>query len=442
LKKYLLSLSIREDGASRFGVDNRWGSFPSISTGWIISDENFAKGWSFVKYLKLRAEYGVVGNFNIGDYSQYANISSTNYILGKALVLGRSPSSIANSNLTWETTSGINLGLDIAVINNRLSFSYDYYDKSTNNMLYQTDIPAGTGFTNIQDNIGEFHFWGHEFALNSKNFVKKFIWNTDFNISFNRNKVIKLGTNNEPLGATTAFNVSNCSRTAVGHPIGQLYGYVSDGVYMTQQEFDSQPKYITSKVGTARFKDISGPNNVPDGKIDIYDRTFIGNPSPKFYFGVTNTFSYKNFDLNIIIAGAYDQDKEIAIKGWINTLNGAFNVEKEVIDRWRSIENPGAGRFGRTLTGTAISGWAQSYYVEDASYLTVKNITLGYKLPKIKYVSKARIFLSIQQAWVFTNYHGSNPESSVWGLNALNEGIDAGSYPVPRTIAVGLNFNF
>lgn len=441
-KKYLLTASIRRDGSSRFGSDNRWGDFPSVSAGWIVSEENFMKDLSIVSFMKLRAEYGATGNFNIGDYSQFANISPSNYVFGNSLVSGRSPSSIGNRELTWETTNGMDVGLDIAFFNNRVAFTFDFYKKSTASLLYQTDIPAGTGFLNIQSNIGQFDFWGYEFALSTKNLVGQLKWNTDLNISLSRNKVIKLGTNDQPIGATTAFNASNASRTAVGHPIGQIFGYVSDGVYMTQEEFDSQPKSINSKVGTARFKDISGPNGVPDGKIDVNDRTFIGNPTPRFIFGMTNTFSYKRFDLNIIMAGAYKQDKIIAIESWTRSTAGNFNIQKIMKDRWRSIENPGAGIIGRTLSGTATSGNAQSNYVDDASYLTIKNIALGYTLPTIKYIRSARIFASIQQALVFTKYRGSNPETSVWGLNGLNEGLDGGMYPVPRVFALGVNFNF
>jgi TonB-linked SusC/RagA family outer membrane protein len=441
-RKYLLTASIRRDGSSRFGSEKRWGNFPSVSAGWILSEENFAKNWSTVSFLKLRAEYGATGNFNIGDYSQFANISPSNYVFGNSLASGESSSSIGNRELTWETTNGMDLGLDVAFFNDRATFTFDYYKKSTEGLLYQTDIPGGTGFLNIQSNIGQFDFWGYEFALSTKNFVRKFKWNTDFNISLSRNKVIKLGTNNQPIGSTAAFNTSNSSRTAVGHPIGQIFGYVSDGVYMTQEEFDKQPKMINSKVGTARFKDISGPQGVPDGKIDAYDRTFIGNPTPKFIFGMTNTLSYKKFDLNIIATGAYKQDKILAIMGFSRSTSGNFNVEKILKDRWRSIENPGAGIIGRTLTGTSTAGLAQSNYVYDASYLTIKNITLGYALPMIKYIRSARIFASIQQAFVFTKYKGSNPETSVWGLNGLNEGLDGGMYPVPRTFALGVNFNF
>jgi TonB-dependent starch-binding outer membrane protein SusC len=439
--KYLISASLRSDGSSRFGVDNRWGSFPSISAGWIISDENFADGWSTLSYLKLRAEWGIVGNFNIGDYRQYPNMSNTNYVFG-GLASGRSPSSIGNAALTWETTEGINLGLDLAAFRDRVSFAFDYYNKTTSDMLYQIDIPRGSGFGEIQSNIGEFNFWGYEFALRSRNMVGNFNWSTDLNVSLPRNLVKSLGTNDQPIGAVDHYVVSNSSLTAVGHPIGMLYGFVSDGVYMTQEEFDNQPKNVSSRVGSARYLDLSGPNGIPDGIIDIYDRTFIGNPNPKVIFGFSNNFAYKNFDLNIIMAGAYGQDKILAINGWVESLEGLFRPQRYLAERWRSPENPGAGIIGRTLTGsTAFNRVAQSRYVQDASYLTVKNITLGYTLPRINYVRGARVYLSIQQALVITKYQGSQPETSVHGLNALNEGIDAAPYPVPRTISLGVNLN-
>ena len=437
--KYLLSASVRRDGSSRFGSENRWGTFPSVSAGWIISDEEFAKGWwSGLSYLKIRAEYGYAGNFNIGNYSQFGNIASTNYVFGDQLVQGRSPISIGNPYLTWETTRGMDVGLDIGLFNDRVAVTFDYYDKNTTDMLYQVDIPYGAGFPNIQDNIGEFHFWGYEFGASTKNMVGSFRWNTDFNISFNRNKVIQLGTNNTPIGGIGNYSTS-IWRTEVGRPIGQFYGYVFDGIYMTQEEFDSQPKHLTSAVGTMRMKDV---NN--DGVIDTKDKTYIGNPNPKFIFGINNTFAYKNFDMNVVMSGAYGGKMYYAMAEWSETLEGAFNVEKHVKDRWRSPENPGAGIVGRTLSGTTeFPRNVQSRLVLDASYLTVKNITLGYTLPKItEYLSSTRIFASIQQALVLTKYRGSSPEASLNGLNGLQEGVDFNPYPVPRTFALGLNLNF
>ena len=436
--KYILSASFRRDGSSRFGSKNRWGSFPAVSAGWVISDEDFAKGLPAVNYLKLRAEYGVTGNFNIGNYAQFGNISSANYVFGDALAAGSARTSVGNNNLTWETTKGIDIGLDVAAFHDRLALSFDYYSKSTVSMLYQTDIPWATGFSNIQDNIGDFHFWGYEVGLNTRNLVGSFKWNTNFNISIDRNEAIKLGVNNEPIWSPEDPYIINCSRTAVGHPLGLFYGFVSDGVYMTQQEFDTQPKEATSQVGTVRFKDVNG-----DGVIDMNDRTYIGNPNPKFTFGLTNTFTYKNFDLNIIMSGAYRQDKARTILEWSEILEGNFNVEKYVIDRWRSLDNPGAGIIPRSLSGTVVlAESAQSRWIEDASYLTIKNITLGYTLPKIQYVSKARVFVTIQQALVLTKYKGANPEASRNQLNGLNQGLDESAYPVARAFAFGLDFRF
>jgi TonB-dependent starch-binding outer membrane protein SusC len=436
--KYLLSASLRRDGSSRFGADNRWGTFPAISAGWIISDEDFAKSIPTLSYLKLRAEYGYAGNFNIGNYSQFGNIASTNYVFGNALVQGRSPVSIGNSKLTWETTRGMDVGLDIGLFNDRLSLTLDYYDKNTTDMLYQVDLPYGTGFPSIQDNIGEFHFWGYEFGASTKNLTGNFEWGTDFNVSFNRNEVIQLGTNNTPIGGFGNYS-STIWKTEVGRPIGQFYGYVFDGIYMNQGEYDSQPKHFTSKVGTIRYKDING-----DGVIDIKDKTYIGNPNPKFIFGINNTFAYKNFDMNVVMSGAYGGKMYYSLAEWTETLEGIFNVERYMKDRWRSPENPGKGIIGRSLSGTTeFPRNVQDRLALDASFLTVKNITLGYTLPKFtNYVDRARVYLSIQQALVLTKYKGANPEASHNGLNGLNEGIDVSPYPIPRTYALGVNFNF
>ncbi|WP_245189582.1 SusC/RagA family TonB-linked outer membrane protein [Lunatimonas salinarum] len=437
--KYLLSVSARRDGSSRFGSENRWGTFPSVSGGWIISDENFAMNLPKISYLKLRAEYGHAGNFNIGNYSQFGNIASTNYVFSNALAQGRSPISIGNPFLTWETTVGTDIGLDVGLFDDRVSLVLDFYDKRTTNMLYQVDIPNGTGFSNIQDNIGEFHFWGYEFGINARVLrTNSFTWNSDFNISFNRNKVIQLGTNNTPIGGIGNYS-STIWKTEVGRPIGQFYGYVFDGLYMTQEEFDSQPKHVTSSVGTIRYKDVNG-----DGVINVDDKTYIGNPNPKFFFGFNNSFNYKKFDMNIVMSGSYGGKMYYALAEWTETLEGIFNVEKYMADRWRSPENPGNGIIGRSLSGTTeFPRNVQDRLALDASHLTVKNFTIGYTFSEFsKHIKSARVFTSIQQALVLTRYKGANPESSWQGLNGLQEGVDISPYPVPRTFALGLNFNF
>lgn len=441
-EKYLLSASLRQDGSSRFGSRSKWGTFPSISAGWIISEEEFAKNWSSISYLKVRAEYGVVGNNNIGNYTQYGNVTTTDYVFNNELVSGRSQTSLENNELTWETTSGIDVGIDMYIFKDRIGLMADYYDKTTDDMLYQIDIPWGSGFSNIQSNIGEIHTWGYEFSLNSRNFVKEFKWKTDLNISFPRNKVIQLGTNNTPIGAYGDWT-GNVNRTAVGHPAGMFWGYVSDGVYMTQEEFDTQPKHITSQVGSAKYKDVSGLDGIPDGKITVEDKTFIGNPNPDFIFGITNTFSYKNFDLDISASGTYGNDVFIGSKEWGETLEGIFNIEKYMIDRWRSPEDPGSGIIPRTLSSTLpFNRVPQSRYVEDGTHLTINNITLSYTLPHNKILGKTRLYFSVQQALVLTNYSGPNPEASNWGLNGLREGVDSAAYPLPRRLSIGIDITF
>ncbi|AKP53479.1 SusC/RagA family TonB-linked outer membrane protein [Cyclobacterium amurskyense] len=437
--KYLLSLSVRRDGSSRFGSENRWGTFPSVSAGWIISDEPFMADFTDLSYLKIRGEYGHAGNFNIGNYSQFGNISSTNYVFGGTLAQGRSPVSIGNPFLTWETTKGIDLGVDVGLFNDKVSLVFDFYDKRTNNMLYQVDIPYGTGYPNIQDNIGEFHFWGYEFGIHASVIeTAQFQWNSDFNISFNRNKVIQLGTNNTPLGGIGNYS-STIWKTEVGQPIGQFYGYVFDGIYKTQEEFDSQPTHFTSSVGTIRYKDIN-----EDGVINVDDKTYIGNPNPKFFYGFNNNFYYKNFDMNIVISGSYGGKMYYSLAEWSETLEGIFNVERYMKDRWRSLEDPGDGIIGRSLSGTTeFPRNVQDRLALDASHLTFKNITLGYSLPEFsEFVSSSRVFLSLQNAFVLTPYKGANPESSWQGLNGLQEGVDISPYPIPRTYALGVNFNF
>jgi len=436
--RYLLSAALRGDGSSRFGSDKKWGSFPSVSLGWIVSDEGFLKENDKVSFLKLRASYGIVGNNNIGNYTSIALMGPANYVFNGALAQGLSITSLGNPILSWERTKQLDLGFELGLLNDRISLTYDYYHKKTDGMLYPVELPRASGFSSVQTNIGAFKFWGHEIGISSKNLTGELNWSTDFNITFNRNEVLQLGTNDTPIGGFS--DQGDFNRTAVGHPIGQFYGYVYDGVYMTQEEFDSQPKHQSSQIGTVRMKDL---NN--DGVIDNNDRTFIGDPNPDFIFGLTNNFRYKDWDLSFLIAGSVGGETMAATYENIENLDGVFNVRKEMINAWRSPENPGNGEVPRTLVGTTdLFRFTNSRWVYNASYLSLRNITLGrnFAIKNNEYIKNIRAYVSVQEALMLTKYPGLNPEVSARADNPLQLGVDQTAYPVPRTFTFGINVGF
>jgi TonB-dependent starch-binding outer membrane protein SusC len=446
--RYLISLAARRDGCSRFGANEKYGTFPSASIGWVASKENFMeKTRDIISFLKLRVSYGLVGNYNIGNYSSLSSIGTANYAFNDVLAAGRAKSNLGNPDLTWETTNQFDIGFDLGLFKDRVFILYDYYRKTTNGLLYAIDIPNASGFTSIQSNIGQFDFWGHEFGVQTRNFVGDFNWSTSLTLTLDRNLVKKLGKNDTPIGGYQE-NVDYV-RTEVGHPIGQFYGYVYEGVFMNAAELAEGPvitQYGGSDVGSVRLKDISGPDGVPDGKIDYqYDKDFIGDPNPDFVFGITNNFTYKNFDLNIDFAGKVGGDIFMVDLFSTENIDGVFNVRKAVKDRWRSEENPGAGVYPR-CNSNPLHRFNNSHQVFDATYLTLKNITLGYNIPVSGKISKvfksARVYISSQNTFVLTNYPGMNPEASSSGLNGLNEGRDETRYPVPSVWTIGANINF
>lgn len=443
--RYMLQATFRRDGSSRFGPENRYASFPSVSAGWVVSDEAFMNPVKDVmNYLKLRASYGLTGNYNIGDYSYIANMKSANYVLNGTLASGQALSNIGNNTLTWEESKQFDIGIDLGFFNDRLTIMYDYYFKKTDGLLYQVNLPISTGFGNIAANVGQFDNWGHEIDIQSRNLIGDFKWKTNLNLTIARSKVKELSTNNVPIGGNDEYYDWN--RLEVGKPIGVFSGYVFDGVYMTQEEFDSQPKHATSDIGTVRMKDISGPDGTPDGKIDIYDRTIIGDPNPDLMYGLTNEFSWKNFDLSILVNGQIGGDVFLGAYENMLNLDGVFNVLKDVKNRWRSPENPGNGKIPRTKTNTTqLYRMNHSGWVYNASYLTLKNITLGYTIP-IKpnnYISKARVYFTAQQLFTWTKYPGTNPEintSNTFSWQGM--GVDRTATPIPKTFSIGCNITF
>ncbi len=436
--KYLLSAAVRRDGSSRFGVDKKWGTFPSVSAGWLLSSEDFLKDNTLISFLKLRGSYGVVGNNNIGNYTSIAMMGTTNYTFGNILNQGLSITSLGNTLLSWEKTNQWDVGLDLSLFENRLNFHYDYYHKVTDGMLYPIELPRASGFSSISTNIGSFKFWGHELGINAKVMDREdFQWNTDFNISFNRNEVVKLGTNNTPIGGYS--DQADFNRTEVGKPIGQFYGYVFDGVYMNEAEFQAAPKHISSQVGTVRMKDLNG-----DGVIDNKDRTFLGDPNPDFIFGVNNTFSYKSWDLALLFTGSVGAQTMAAVYENTENIDGVFNMRKEMLNVWRSEEDPGNGQVPRTLTGTTgLYRFTNSRWVHDADYLSLKNITLGKRFDlHSEYIKSVRVYGSVQEAFMWTKYPYANPEVSTSGHNPLALGVDQTAYPIPRTYTIGINVGF
>ncbi len=445
--KYMFGASMRRDGSSRFGSDNRWGNFPSLSAGWIISDEAFLQGIEKVSFAKLRASYGIIGNNNIGNYTQYALVNNTvNAVFGSTVASGAAVTSLSNTNLGWETTKQLDIGLDLGLLGDRITFTYDYYRKNTTNLLYSVQVAQEAGFSNYNDNIGEIKFWGHEFAVNSRNTTGKLKWTTNANISFNRNMVMALADGIDRVYGT--FHI-----TKVGHPFGQFYGHISQGVYMNAADLANSPKVPgRSTVGSIKLTDQNGDGIITNGG-DFDDRVIMGNPFPKFLYGITNTLQYGNFDFTVVGSGSYGN--QLLVRHLYSTANldAVFNMVDGVKYRFRSEANPGKGFYGTTVGGGNVTGierdWMNSRFVADASFFTIKNITLGYSIgTKNKLFKSARVYASVQQAYVFTKYWGGpNPETSAQSNGQgdggnLSPGIDLSNYPVPRTYSLGVNLNF
>lgn len=441
--RYLLQGAIRRDGSSRFGDNQRYGNFPSISAGWVVSDEKFMDRFSFLNLMKIRASYGVTGNnFFPGYYAAQATIGKYYYEFGGASVAGQTINRLANNDLRWERNKQFDLGLDLSLFNNRLNFTYDYYHKISDGLIMQRPIPKASGFTSILDNVGAIELWGHEFTVNSSNLTGKLKWTTNLNISFDRNLIKNLVSPGYIRRNNTVS--SDYYRQQEGHHLGEFYGFVFLGLYKDANDLANSAKYgSASDVGTIKVKDVNG-----DGVIDdVNDRTFIGDPTPTFTGGLTNNFVYKNWDLNIHMAFSVGGKILNAAKWAYQTnLDGSRVMLAAAADRWRSPENPGSGVYPRTKTGTTAMGrQVNSQWVEDGSYLTAKNISLGYRFNLgDKFLMRSlRVYTSVQQAFVFTKYSGMNPEINFAGLDpTLGIGVDENAYPIPRTFSFGVSATF
>ncbi|SKD08874.1 TonB-linked outer membrane protein, SusC/RagA family [Chitinophaga ginsengisegetis] len=443
--KYLVTATVRSDGSSRFGPNNRWGTFPSVALGWRVSQEDFMKSSRVFSDLKVRASYGFSGNFNIGNYTYMSSIGTSDYVLGGALNGGRVMNTLGNPNLGWERMRELNIGVDVGLLKDRIYLTIDAYKRNTQDLLLNVEVPQSSGFTTVTENSGDMENKGLEIGISSRNMeTKSFTWTTNFNIAFNRNKVLALGKDNAPIysGNSSEGNPTNVS--IVGQPLAMLYGYVFDGIYQNQAEVDKGPAFPGAIPGNIRFKDING-NGVINPREDF---AIIGNPYPDFNWGLTNILNYKKFDLRVLVVGSMGADRLHATNDYNGNIDGVFNVRKDVANRWRSESNPGNGKVPTTNgsgRGRVMYRDVSSLTVEKNNYAWVKNITLGYSLPKMGFVESARVYVSVQNAILFTNYSG-NPEVTNYmgkgGSGALVPGIDYSSYPVPRIYSLGANLSF
>lgn len=452
--KYLITASFRSDGSSRFGENSKWGNFPSFALAWRLSDENFMKNINWLNNLKLRSSYGVTGNNEIGDYSHYAIVKSRSYNqypLGLGLgatVGGISPTNFANKNLTWETTTQVDFGLDAGLFDGRLEFSFDIYNKKTDNLLYNVIIPDISGFNSALQNIGKIENKGWEVSIVSRNIQKRNIfWETKLSLSHNNNKVLSLSgaVGDRVFGSTAGGGSTNV--TMIGYPIGSFWGYLSDGIYVNNQEVLDYPITaggVSPSPGDRRYIDLDN-NQI----LDDNDMTIIGNPLPDLSFGLTNNFKIGNFDASLFINGMYGNEVLNLTKRYFTRGRGDENGTVDYYNnRWKSESEPGDGNTTRAIypTNQYANGRVASNLVEDGSFIRLSNLTLGYTVDKYKFepigVENIRFYLTIQNLYTFTKYSGFDPEVSANGVNPLSAGIDSGSYPIPRTFMLGLNINF
>ncbi|GAA4412823.1 TonB-dependent receptor [Nibrella viscosa] len=443
--KYYLTASFRTDGSSRFGSENKYGIFPSAAVAWRISDEQFLKDVRSVSEMKLRASYGETGNNNIGNYEHFATINYLKYALGETAASGFAPGKLANPDLTWEKQKSLNLGIDAAFFNNRITLNVDYFRSRNTDLLLNVNIPGITGFSNTLQNIGEIQNTGWEFVASAVAVNKAIRWSTDFNISTFRNQVVKLGPNGDPI--YVGANV-----TMIGQPIGMFFGWLTDGIFLNQAEVDKGPVFAPgtrnrSRPGDTRFVDVSGPSGKPDGIIDNFDRTIMGSPYPDFYYGMTNNVSYKNLTLSISIQGSQgNQVVNMARNGALST-RGRIPALAYLNNYWKSETDIGDGKTVRPNdqpTGNVRGNFSQRF-VDNGSYLRVNNVTLSYALPNPIYqklgLNAARVYLNATNPLIFTKYTNFNPDVSN-SENPLTPGVDNNDYPLPKSIILGLNIAF
>jgi TonB-linked SusC/RagA family outer membrane protein len=439
LDRYMATVTIRSDRSSRFGWGNQTGVFPSASVGWEVTQEPFMQGVTFFSQLKPRFSYGIAGNFSIPNYGSIGLVGSDPYVFGDVLVPGATPRTMGNRDLTWETTRQVNMGLDMGFLGDRMYGTFDYYVSNTEDLLLNVNVPSSTGFATVLTNIGEVRNSGFEAQLSSRNLVGRFQWTTDLSYGSNSNVVQRLGPEGDPIISEGAAGVRHITR--VGGEVGAYYGYVHDGIYMTRADLDSAPIDLEGNVslGDIRFKDING-----DGVIDAADRTEIGSYNPDWTWGLTNRFNWGNLDLSIFFHGVVGREVLNLTRRHM-AEGGNFNHYRNLVGNyWKSSEEPGDGwnpKPDRNYHGNG--NRPSDFHVEDGSYVSFKNVTLGYDLAETSRVGQllggsARMYVSVTNVFMWTDYWGWNPEASIQA-DGLTPGQDYGAYPLMRALQFGID---
>ncbi|GAB2796294.1 TonB-dependent receptor [Rhabdobacter roseus] len=425
--KYLLTASLRRDGSSRYSEGNKWGLFPSAAVAWRVSNEEFLRNSTLISELKFRASWGLTGSQAISPYSTLNQLSAGRTVFNDALFTTFAPGTTLPGNLKWETTEQIDVGIDLGIFRNRVLFTADYYIKNTRDLLNTVRLPSSLGFTTTIQNVGAVQNKGLELGLDGRIFTGAFEWDLNANISFNRNKVVTLYGGDDILGGTVNVVVVNDVANILreGQPIGRFWGYQEDG-YTDQ--------------GRIRFRDLDG-----DGAITQNDKTYIGDPNPNFIYGINSRMSFKNFDLTLFIQGTQGNDI-FNVSSITNTIDYGFglNMPREVLYNHWSPSNPDA-KYPLISRNTATR--LSDRFVEDGSYLRLRNIQLAYNLPTeklgINWLRSLQVYASGQNLLTFTKYSWWDPEvNSRGGANSTVQGIDHNSYPTAKAVTAGLRVGF
>ena len=471
LDRYLFTATYRADASSNFSPENQWGYFPSAAFAWTISNENFMQNLDAVEMLKLRVSYGQVGNQDIGGYTWGAALTNTPTRWG----IGLRPNRFANPDVKWETTTATNIGVDLNLFRNRIEFIADFYLRQTKDMLWQADLPMYMGVSGSGSlsapmvNVGEVENRGMEFTLNTVNLTGDFQWNSGLTFTLNRNKLTALYDDGNVIDRNVQW-FHHATRSMVGQPIGMFYGYIADGIFTDVDDIlnhftNENGEYVGPPIdrntgvwpGDIKFRDING-----DGVIDGDDRTIIGNPHPDFTFGFNNSFSYRGFDLNIFLTGSYGNDILNFTRRETEAMMRGTNQSTRVLDRAVLalhdpegsvddpdnvyVSNPDTDVPRVTQTDPNNNRRMSSRYIEDGSFLKIRNVRLGYSLPST-FVSNlglnsVRLYVNLQNLYTFTNYSGFDPQIGAYNQDVLLTGVDNGFYPSPRMYTFGLNVGF